>query len=148
VTQAPASAPLIAFKQGAETNGLADMIAGLIRQNVMDKPQKRRDFDKLWGRIAIVAEDALVALTLEFNGGTLTVHNGIAGIPDVTVRANSEDVVQMSLVELNKWGLPDPKGSAVREVAQKSHGGQIQVHGALWHVPMLLRFTRLMSVNG
>ena len=101
----------IKFAPGAEDNGLATMVAGLIEQNLADRPDKRADFERLAGRVAIVAEDAGVALTLEFARGTLTVHDGVAGVPDVSVRANSDDVINLSLVELlPRFGLPDPRG--------------------------------------
>jgi hypothetical protein len=132
----------------AENNGLANMVAGLILQNLQDRPEKRADFAKLRGVICIVAEDAGVAMTLVFSGDKLVVHDGILGIPDVTVRAQSDDIVQMSLMELTKrFGLPDPRGPALREIVKKSRSGQVRAFGALLHVPMLLRFSRLMSVH-
>jgi len=144
----PDYASRIVFAPDAEQNGLANMVAGLILQNLHDRPDKRADFARLRGRISIVAEDAGVAITLEFSGDMLTVHAGIAGIPDVTVRAQSDDIVQMSLLELTRrFALPDPRGATLREIAKKSRTGQVRVFGALLHVPMLLRLTRLMSVH-
>jgi hypothetical protein len=138
----------IELAPGAEENGLAAMLSALILQNLTDKPAKRADFAKLKGRIAIVAEDAGVSLTLVFEGNMLTLHDGIVGVPDVTVRADSDDIVQMSLLELTpRLGLPNPRGTAVRQVMQKSKSGQIRVFGALLHWPLVLRFTRLMSIH-
>jgi hypothetical protein len=78
----------------------------------------------------------------------LTVHDGILGIPDVTVRAQSDDIVQMSLLELTpRFALPDPRGAALREIVKKSRSGQVRAFGALLHIPMMLRLTRLMSVH-
>jgi hypothetical protein len=137
----------IELAPGAENNGLAAMLSDLILQNLNDKPQKRDDFAKLRGRVAIVAEDAGVSLTLVFEGNMLTLHDGIVGVPDVTVRANSDDIVQMSLMELTRWGLPNPRGEATRAVVQKSKRGEIRVFGALLHWPLVMRFTRLMSIH-
>jgi SCP-2 sterol transfer family len=134
--------------QAAENNGLASMVSGLILQNLQEHPNKRADFARLHGRVAIVAEDAGVALTLEFTGNMLTVHDGILGVPDVTVRARGDDIVQMSLLELTpRFGLPDPRGTATREIARKSWVGHVRVYGALLHIPLLLRLSRLLSVN-
>jgi hypothetical protein len=144
----PDYAALITLGRGAEHNGLASMVAGLIQQNLQDRPEKRADFARLRGRISIVAEDAGVAMTLEFAGNMLTVHDGIVGIPDVTVRAQSDDIVQMSLLELTRrFALPDLRGAATREIVKKSRSGRVRVFGALLHLPMLLRLTRLMSVH-
>jgi hypothetical protein len=138
----------IELAPGAEDNGLATMLSALILQNLTDKPAKRADFAKLKGRVAIVAEDAGVSLTLVFEGNMLTLHDGIVGVPDVTVRANSDDIVQMSLLELTPvFGLPDPRGPAFRQVMQKSKRGEIRVFGALLHAPLVMRFTRLMSIH-
>jgi hypothetical protein len=144
----PDYASRIAFGPGAEDNGLASMVAGLILQNLQDRPEKRGDFARLRGRISIVAEDAGVAMTLEFAGDHLTVHDGIAGIPDISVRAKSDDIVQMSLLPLTRrFALPDPRGAATRDIVDKSRRGEVRVFGGLLHLPMLLRLTRLMSVH-
>lgn len=131
----------------AEHNGLAQMVAGLILQNLQDRPDKRGDFAKLRARIAIVAEDAEVAMTLAFEGNMVTVLDGIVGVPDVTVRARSEDIVQMSLLELTSLGLPNPRGQSVKGIWQKAHSGEVRVYGALLHLPTMLRLARLLSVN-
>jgi hypothetical protein len=133
---------------GAENNGLANMVASLILQNLHDKPQKRGDFARMRGRVAIIAEDALVAMTLEFTGNMLTVHDGIVGVPNVTVRAQSDDIIQMSLVELTpRFALPDFRGAAMKQVMKKSQSGDIRVFGALENPALVLRLTRLLSVN-
>lgn len=138
----------IELTAGAEENGLAGMVAALILQNLEDKPKKRKDFAKLRGRVAIVAEDAKVAMTLEFQGNMLRVHDGIVGIPDVTVRAQSDDIVQLSLVELTRlFDLPNLRGAAMRQILDKSQAGSIAVYGALANPALVLRLTRLMSVN-
>jgi hypothetical protein len=141
-------APRVDVDASAEDNGLALMVAGLILQNLQEHPSKRDDFARLRGRVAIVAEDAGVAMTLAFQGNMVTVSDGIVGVPAVTVRARSEDIVQMSLLELiPRLGLPDPRGSAAREIFQKSQAGHVRVYGALLHIPLLLRLSRLLSVN-
>jgi hypothetical protein len=132
----------------AEENGLAQMVAGLILQNLQEHPGKRADFARLRGRVAIVAEDAGVAMTLAFEGNMVTVSDGIVGVPEVTVRARSEDIVQLSLLELiPRVGLPNPLGTATREIFAKSQAGHVRVYGALLHIPLLLRLSRLLSVN-
>lgn len=132
----------------AEQNGLAQMVAGLILQNLLEHPSKRADFARLRGKVAIVAEDADVAMTLAFKGNMVTVSDGIAGVPELTVRARSEDIVQLSMLELiPRLGLPNPLGTAAREIFQKSQAGHVRVYGALLHLPTLLRLSRLLSVN-
>jgi hypothetical protein len=138
--------PVIVLAPDAERNGLATMLASLVRQNLDDRPDKRASFARLNGRVAIVAEDIGVTLTLCFEGGRLVVHDGLNGIPDVTVRAPSEEIMKLSLVELGRRGLPDPRGAVAREMFRASLSGRIKVHGALGHLPLLMRLTRVMSV--
>ena len=139
---------VIQLAPGADDNGLAHMITNLIRDNIDDHPRKREDFDKLVGRVAIVANDVGVSLTLHFEQGRLTAHDGIVGIPDVTVRADSDDVINMSLIELTpRFGLPNLRGEKMKEVMSASREGRMHVYGALGNIALMLRLTRLLSVN-
>jgi len=133
---------------GASENGLALMLSGLLTQNLADKPHKKKDFDALRAVIAIVAEDVGVALTLEFLGGSLVVHDGIHGVPDVTVRASADDVTNMSLVELTKRGFPDGSGEVSKQIDAAMSSGRIRAIGAARHPLTMLRLTRVMSVHG
>jgi hypothetical protein len=145
----------IELAPGAENNGLASMLADLVRQNLDEKPHKQRDFRALAGSIAIVAEDADVALTLRFDHGKLVIHDGIVGIPDVTIRGGSETIMALSNTPLvTRLGLPfpdprDKEGVAVsRSVMEAMKSGRFHIYGLVFHVPMMLRLTRVMSVNG
>lgn len=137
----------ITVADDAQDNGLALMVAELIRQNIEDQPQKAKVLRKMRGRVAIVADDAGVAMTMLFDSGSLLVQDGIVGIPDMTVRADSAQVVTMSQVEFTFGGLPDLRGRYLREVVAASRSGQIQVFGALSNPLLALRLTRLMSVR-
>lgn len=146
----PAALPMphIQLADGAEANGLAQMIADLIRQNLEDSPRKRADFGRMLGRVALVAEDADVRLTMEIDPNRLTIHDGIVGIPDMTIRASSEDIINLSLMELTpRFRLPDPRGAINRRVWEGTREGRIQMYGTLANFPLALRLTRVMSVN-
>jgi hypothetical protein len=140
--------PTVEVAPGSESNAMAEMIAGLIRQNLCDHPEKLPDFFKMFGRISIVAEDAEIALTMEFNGGQLIVHDAIVGIPDITVRGSSEDIINLSLIEeLPMFGLPDPRGEIFRKVASAMREKRIRVYGVLFHLPLMVRLSKVMSVH-
>jgi hypothetical protein len=150
--------PVITLAPGAENNGFATMLADLVRQNLEAKPHKVGDFDAITGSIAIVAEDAEVALTLVFKNGQLVVHDGIEGIPDVTVRGTSDIIMAMSNIPLTRlFPLPplpiprrrDSQGIAtLREIGAAMRGGAFHAYGMAFHVPMMMHLTRVMSVNG
>lgn len=140
------TAVAIALAPGAGDNGFAAMLAMLLRQNLDDHEDKREVFARMVGRVALVATDTDQCVTLLFEAGRMTLHDGIVGIPDVTVRADSSAHMQMSLVELTPRGLPDPKGEVARQVFEASLDGSIVVYGALANLPLVLRLTRVMSV--
>ncbi len=140
--------PCIELAPGAEENGFAAMLATLVRQNLDDRPEKKATFLRMRGRVAIVIEDLGTAVTLVFDAGRLTVHDGIHGVPDATMRASSDYVMKMSLVEIDaRTGLPSLDGEATREVLAASRRGDIRVFGALTSAGLLARLTRVMSVN-
>jgi hypothetical protein len=149
--------PMVAIElaPGAEDNGLASMLADLVRQNLEAKPHKVPDFEALDGTVAIVAEDADVCLTLRFERGRLTIHDGIVGIPDLAIRGSSDMIMAMSNMPLTKpFGLPipDPRDKEQVAVSQSvmaaMRGGELKMYGALLHPGIVVRLTRVMSVNG
>ncbi len=147
----------IALAPGAENNAFAAMLSDLVRQNLESKPHKRRDFDALAGTVALVADDADIALTLAFSrgpdGGALVLHDGIKGVPDVTVRGSAEAIMALSNVPLTRLlSLPLPTDRAafevVRSMVRASFTGELRIHGLFGHVGLMSKLTRVMSVNG
>ncbi len=147
--------PSIDLAPGAESNGMAGMLADLVRQNLEQKPHKVADLNALDGVVAIVAEDAEVSLTMRFERGRLTIHDGIVGIPDVTIRGDSESVLTLSNLPLTRWGgMPmavpgQTEGwSVLKKLGSQLLHGKLRIHGAVAHLPLMLRLARVMSVNG
>ncbi len=147
----------IALAPGAENNAFASMLADLVRQNLESKPHKRKDFDALKGTVALVADDADVALTLEFvpqeGKGSLLLHDGIRGVPDVAVRGTSDAIMALSNVPLTRpLALPVPTDRAsaevLRDMIRATRAGELKIYGMLRHFGLLSRLTRVMSVNG
>lgn len=142
---------------GAENNAFASMLADLVRQNLESKPHKIRDFKALGERggvsIALVAEDAEVALTLAFFDGCLIVHDGIKAVPDVTVRGTADAIMAMSNIPLTRpLALPIPTDRSaldvLREMVRATRAGELEVLGMVGNMRVLSRLTRVMSVNG
>ena len=143
----------IVLAPGAEENPFATMLADLVRQNLESKPHKMPDFDALVGNVALVADDADTALTLSFNRGKLTVHGGIHGIPDVTVRGSSDAILAMSNVPLTRpFALPIPTDRSALEVVRgmlrATRTGELRIYGMFGNLGLLSKLTRVMSVNG
>jgi hypothetical protein len=144
---------VISLAPGAENNAFATMLADLVRQNLESKPHKKKDFDELSGTVALVADDADVALTLEFQKGSLVLHDGIWRVPDVTVRGTSDAIMALSNVPLTRpLALPLPTDrpslEVMREMVRATRTGELRIFGLFRHFGMMSRLTRVMSVNG
>jgi hypothetical protein len=144
---------MIRLAPGAENNAFATMLADLVRQNLESKPHKKKDFDRLSGTVALVADDADVALTLEFSRGELVLHDGIKNVPDVTVRGTSDAIMALSNVPLTRplaLPLPTDRSSleVMREMVRATRTGELRIFGLFRHFGMMSRLTRVMSVNG
>ena len=148
--------PDVQLAPGADKNGLCSMLSDLVLQNLQAKPHKCADFNALHGIVAIVADDADVALTLRFErGGRLTLHDGIVSIPDVTIRAPSDVIIALSNMPMaTPLGLPIPSPrdreavGAVRTVLTAMREGKLHIYGMALHLPLMLKLSRVLSVNG
>ncbi|MBK6691615.1 MAG: hypothetical protein IPG50_05345 [Myxococcales bacterium] len=145
----------IALAPLAEENGFAVMLFDLLRQNLDAKPHKLKDFDAITANVAIVVEDADVALTLCFGGGRLTIRNGIAGVPDATIRGDADSIIGMSNLPLSRrlgvpWAHPrdETSISALRGFVAAIRQGRVHTHTTFAAIPALARLTRIMSVHG
>jgi len=143
----------IALAPGAEDNAFATMLADLVQQNLDSKPHKKKDFESIDGTVALVADDADVALTLEFRLGLLTLHDGIKGVPDVAVRGSSDAIMALSNVPLTRpLALPIPTDRAafdvMRGMIRATRTGELKIFGMLRNLGLLSKLTRVMSVNG
>ena len=139
--------PAIELAPGAEGHGFAEMLATLLRQNLDDHERKRGVAMRTRGRVALVVKDLGLAVTLEFVPFAIRVHAGVAGIPDLTVRATSEWIMQMSMIELLSVGLPDLRGEVAKQLGDATRAGEIEYFGLLANLPLALRLTQIMSVN-
>lgn len=137
----------IELAPGAGDNGLAIMMATLMSQNLEDHPDRRTAFDRMVGRVAIVAEDADVALTMELLGGRVIVHDGIVGIPDLTIRGDSEIIADMSRMESNRLGLPDPRGEVNRAMVAALRDKRLRIYGLPAALPLLARFGKVLAIE-
>lgn len=132
---------------GAEDNGLAVMMATMMSQNLVDHPERRADFDRLVGRIAIVAEDAGVALTMELTGGRAILHDGIVGIPDLTIRGGAEVIADLSRMETGRFGLPDPRGPVNQAMFAALRERRLRLYGLPAGLPLLVRMGKVLAIE-
>lgn len=143
----------ISLAPGAEENAFATMLADLVRQNLESKPHKQTEFRALSGTVALIADDADVALTLAFDRGRLVLHDGIKGVPDVAVRGTADAIMGLSNQPLTRIGhLPIPHDRAgldvLRGMVKQVRMGELKIYGLVRHFGLLSKLTVVMSVNG
>lgn len=140
--------PLIDLAPGAEDNSLAVRIAERIRTNIALKPTKGRGFRALRGTVQIIPEDVYLPITLRFDLGRLTVHDGAIGVPTVTVAGPLEALLHLFDLPLLP-GIPRPfrssRGAPTGSIVGKLADGGVKVYGLLAHPRMLTRLARLLS---
>jgi hypothetical protein len=137
----------ISLAAGAEDIGLASMLADLIRQNLEQNPRKGTDFSRLSTAVAMDVRDAEVMITLVFSRGSLVIHAGIHGAPEIRIRAGAETLLALPRVRI-VGGLPHLFGPDGRGLRNGLLTGAVKIHGMFRHPVKLVRLTRLMSVNG
>ncbi len=86
----------IAFAPEAEHNPLAVWVAETLRERLRRDPRRRRDFVGLRAAVVLVAKDRRLSVTLRFDHGFLTVHDGMMGIPDVTFCGDYEALTELA----------------------------------------------------
>lgn len=144
--------PIIDVAPQAADNPLARQLASLVRDNLDRLPRKRRDFDALRGSIAIVADDTRDAVTLRFDHGRLTVHDGIVGVPDVTIRGAEARILRLGSLRVSqRTGLlafDRPSFEEARALASSLRSGELRVYGLGLRLPTVVRLLRVLSLEG
>lgn len=139
----------------AEDNGLANMLAELLRQNLAARPVARSRCAAMLGRLVLRARDADVTITLDFRGEVVVVHDGALPGAHATIEADSDAIVTMSRLPLRtRWELPifNPATGADREamaawrVVISAHQVHTTVHDYRGYL-LLARFTSILSVG-
>jgi len=131
----------------AEPSAFATMLGGLIEANVLANPSKRQDFDALTARVGIWVTDIDEGVTLAFDAGRLTVHNGLEPKRRITIRAEADTVMSLSNLKIGLFGLPIYYDGVGRGVALKLVQGKLKIDGLMANVATLNRVTRIFSVQ-
>ena len=135
----------IVLDPGAEENGLALMLADLLRQNMEENPEKRKIFNLIKSVVAITSTDAEVSLTMFFNRGTCVIFDGVVGRPALHIEAESETILGLSTVPI-KFYLPDLMDPAGRNLITGLLQKKLKISGLAFHPVSLLLLTNGMSV--
>lgn len=131
----------------AEPSAFASMLGGLIEANIANSPAKRKDFDALGARVGVFVTDIDEGVTLDFKKGTLAVHNGLQPKRDLTIRAESDTVMNLSNLRIGAFGMPVYYDATGRGVAAKLLQGKLRIDGLLGNLATLNSVTRIFSVQ-
>jgi hypothetical protein len=146
------SNPFIDLAPGAEDNPVALELAAVIRTNLAENPKKQADFRALRGSVLMVAQDRGESLTLRFDLGRLTIHDGAVGVPSLTMCGDLEALRRLADVPLTRWlRLPgtgvfsrhDP--GSFRELLGQYFSGNLKVYGLAAHPRTFVRLLRIFS---
>lgn len=140
------SSPEIVLHDDAEENGLASMIADLMRENLADSPYKTKVFSLMKGIVTLEATDAEVRTTLSFDRGRCVINDGVPRMPDLWVVTDSESILELSLIRIVK-GLPYYFDETGKALVKKMISREVHVEGAALHPILLTQLTIALSVN-
>ena len=141
--------PDIGFAPGAQDNELAVWAVSRIRSSVSASDAHERDFYALRAAVCLVAFDDRLQVTLRFDHGYLTVHDGMVGVPDLTIcgdRHVLEGIAQIELLQRTPLpALSRAAATAWRRSALELFTGELKVYGLATHPRLTLRLLRLLS---
>jgi hypothetical protein len=98
-------------------------------------------------RVGIWVTDIDEGVTLDFKGGSMTVHNGLRPRRAITIRAEADTVMSLSNLKIGLLGLPVYYDSVGRGVALKLLQGKLRINGLLGNISTLNTVTRIFSVQ-
>jgi hypothetical protein len=152
--------PIIDLALGTEENPLAGELARVLRANLLadegspGKARRLADFRALRGAVLIVAQDTGDTVTLRFDHGRLTVHDGHIGVPQLTLCGDETVLLGLCELPLSRLGrLPLPSLFSSDERARFGAsmgallGEGLTIYGLLAHPRMLLRLLRILSTR-
>ncbi len=129
----------------AEPNGLASILADLIRANLDRSPGRRRYLHRR-ASYAIGAHDIGLGVTLRLGDGTALLTNGAHPSAQVRVRTDAGTLLELSSAPL-LFGFPNALKPEGREILRKLRSGRLRVTGLFRHPGKLARLNRLLSVD-
>jgi hypothetical protein len=135
--------PVVVYAD-ASPSGLAAMLGGLIDQNLVRDPGRRRLMKR--SVFAIEAPDAGVAVTLHVAPEGVRVADGFDEAAQVRVRADSARLLAIAGAPL-RFGLPDLLSAQGRDVIADIARGRVRITGLVLHPVRVARLTTLLSAR-
>jgi hypothetical protein len=141
---------VIDLAPGAEDHALGTVFAERIRENVDRDPARAKAFRALRGNVQFVPFETGETLTLRFDHGRLTMHEGSIGVPTVTFGGPLHVLLRLPEVELqgivpSGRGREERSSRVLRELGRRLAGGDLKIYGLISHPRTVLRILRLLA---
>jgi len=134
---------------GTEKNGLADWLEQALRGGIA--ADQTDGFQALRAAVMVVAPDKRESVTLRFDHGHVTMHDGMVGVPDVTFCGDWSVLTALAALPLARVGpLVVPRfwraGMAYwRGSLSELLTGDLKVYGLMSHPRVVTRVVRLLA---
>lgn len=138
----------VACHDGAEPNGIANIMAALLAQNFANKPDLVKVAHKMKRPVAVVSTDTETEATIDFGAAGIVIYNGIVGEPNVAVHATADQILEMSRLKtragglLPVWLFTGRGAKIVGELATR----RLVIKGLLSHTVASMRTLALVSL--
>jgi len=130
--------------EGSEPSGLAELVAGLLEQNLAREPARAGHLRD--AVVVLEVPDAEVAVSVRLASGSVRVADGIAAGAHLHIVAEADRLLSLAAAPL-RLGLPDVFRPDGRAVLADVVTGRVRVRGLLAHPRRLAGFTSLLSVH-
>jgi hypothetical protein len=144
--------PIVDLAPGAEENSLAVRFHQLFRDSLKDDARRIADFRALRGSVLTVAQDTGESMTMRFDHGRLTIHDGAIGIPTVTFCGDEEVLLRLPKIAFHRWlklpmlGVLHRRASVpLRDLAALVARGELKIYGLIAHPRLVLTLLRVLS---
>lgn len=144
--------PIVDLAPGAEENDLASTFADVLRHNLRTSPRAQKSFRAMRATVQFVAVDTTQAVTMRFDHGRVTVHEGNVGIPAITFCGDHDALLGLTSVPLSAWlGLPVPNPlkprdwATLRALYRQLSDRKLTIYGFFSHARLVTRVIRILS---
>lgn len=90
----------VMLENSAKENGLAVMLAQMIKDNIEKNRWKEKDALSIRASVLIHAVDSDVKVGLVFKDGKCTIIDGEIYLPDIAIEANTADLIALSRIKI------------------------------------------------
>lgn len=144
--------PIVDLAPGAEENDLATAFADVLRHNLRLSARAQKSFGAMRATVHFVAVDTTQHVTMRFDHGRVTIHEGNIGIPAITFCGDREVLLALANIPLSPWlalPLPNPlkprSFSALRALYRSLAARKLTIYGFFSHARLVTRVIRILS---